>query len=63
MWKVRKSKVHGTGVFATKDINKGTKIIQYIGNKVTKAVGDKISEKESKNICIQKLQDLFIYLN
>tara|TARA_B000000609_G_C24113518_1_gene315385 strand:- start:304 stop:789 length:486 start_codon:yes stop_codon:yes gene_type:complete len=45
MWKVKKSKVHGTGVFATKDINKGTKIIQYIGNKVTKAVGDKISEK------------------
>jgi SET domain-containing protein len=33
MWKVKKSKVHGSGVFATKDIKKNTKIIEYIGEK------------------------------
>jgi SET domain-containing protein len=40
MWKVRKSKVHGTGVFAENDIKNNTKIIQYIGDKVTKKEGD-----------------------
>ena len=48
MWEVRKSKVHGTGVFATEDIKKGKKIIEYIGKKVTKAEGDKISENRIK---------------
>ena len=48
VWKVRKSKVHGTGVFAQKDLNKGEKIIEYIGNKVTKSQGDKISENRIK---------------
>ena len=43
MWKVKKSKVHGTGIFATKDISKNIKIIQYIGDKVTKSEGDRRS--------------------
>ncbi len=43
MWKVKISKVHGTGIFATKDISKGTRIIQYIGDKVTKSEGDRRS--------------------
>ena len=45
MWKVKKSKIHNSGVFATEDILKDTKIIEYKGKKVTKAQGDKISEK------------------
>ncbi len=45
MWKVRKSKVHGKGIIATENIKKNTKIIQYIGEKVTKREGDKRSEK------------------
>ncbi len=43
MWKVKKSKVHGNGVFATKDIPKGNKIIEYIGEKIRKSEGDKRS--------------------
>tara|TARA_A100001011_G_scaffold279860_1_gene289805 strand:- start:1324 stop:1815 length:492 start_codon:yes stop_codon:yes gene_type:complete len=43
MWKVKKSKVHGTGIFATKDIPKNIKIIQYIGDKITKSEGDRRS--------------------
>ena len=35
MWKVKTSKIHGTGVFATKQILKGRRIIEYIGEKVT----------------------------
>ncbi len=48
MWKVKYSKVHGRGVFATQTIKKNTKIIQYIGDKVTKTEGDKRSAKRIK---------------
>ncbi|MEM9444923.1 MAG: SET domain-containing protein-lysine N-methyltransferase [Verrucomicrobiota bacterium] len=33
---VRKSPIHGTGVFAKEDIKKGQPIIQYTGRKITK---------------------------
>lgn len=48
MWIVKKSVIHGSGVFATKNIRKNTKIIQYIGEKVTKKEGDRRSEKRIK---------------
>ena len=48
MWKVKKSKIHGTGVFATQDIPNNTKVIQYIGEKILKSEGDKRSEKRLK---------------
>ena len=49
MWKVKKSKVHGSGVFATRDIKKNTKIIEYIGEKISKSEGDKRSAKRIKD--------------
>ena len=54
MWKVKKSKVHGTGVFATHDIQKNTKIIQYIGDKVTKVEGDRRSAERIKKYLKKK---------
>ncbi len=42
---VKKSKVHGTGVFASENIKKNTKIIQYIGEKVSRTEGNKRSGK------------------
>ena len=48
MWKVRNSKIHGTGIFATKDIKKNTRIIEYVGEKITRSEGDKRSEKRIK---------------
>ena len=48
MWKVKNSKIHGSGVFAVKNIKKNTKIIQYIGEKITKPEGDKRSERRIK---------------
>ena len=54
MWKVKKSKVHGTGVFAASDIKKNTKIIEYIGEKVTKAEGDRRSAKRIKKFLNKK---------
>lgn len=38
---VKKSKIHSTGVFAKKDISEGTRIIEYIGERITKAEAEK----------------------
>lgn len=40
------SKIHKNGVFAKKDIPKGTKIIEYVGEKITKAEADKRINKQ-----------------
>lgn len=39
-WKIKKSSMHGRGIFAKHDISKNEKIIQYIGEKITKKEGD-----------------------
>jgi len=43
---VRKSKVHGTGVFAAKNLKKGERIIEYVGDIVTKKQSDKVAEEQ-----------------
>ena len=48
MWVVKKSKVHGSGIFAKKAIKKNSKIIQYIGEKISKKEGDKRSAERIK---------------
>jgi len=48
---VRESGIHNKGIFAAKDILDDTKIIEYVGEKVSKEEGDDrcdISEEESK---------------
>jgi len=37
--KVRGSKIHGRGMFASKEIPKGTRVIEYVGERITKAEG------------------------
>ncbi len=48
---IKRSRIHNRGVFAARDIRKGAKIIEYIGEKITKAEsarrGDRVL-KESK---------------
>ena len=41
---LRRSLIHGRGVFAKKDIPKGSKIIEYIGEKITKAEATRRAE-------------------
>ncbi len=48
VWKVKTSKIHGTGVFALQNIEKDTRIIEYIGQKITRREGDKRSERRIK---------------
>ena len=48
LWFKKKSHVHGRGLFAVQNIKKGLKIIEYIGDKVTKKEGDKRADKQIK---------------
>ena len=51
--KIKSSGIHNKGIFATRDIPKGTKIIEYVGEKLTKKQSDKradeITELHEKN--------------
>ncbi len=49
---VQQSHIHNRGVFAAKDIPKGTKILQYLGEKITKTVSlqrAQMREEHAKN--------------
>jgi SET domain-containing protein len=50
---IKESEIHNKGIFAAKDIQTGTKIIEYIGDKVTKEESDRRAdaqlEKAEKN--------------
>jgi len=45
---VRKSKIHNRGVFAKKNIPKGTYMVEYLGRKIANKRANEISEKETK---------------
>jgi len=44
--RVEDSKIHGKGVYAAKDIPKGTQIIEYVGKLVTKKEADDIADAQ-----------------
>jgi hypothetical protein len=41
LYRVRRSKIHGTGVFAASDIKKGTRISEYVGDRISHAEADR----------------------
>ncbi len=45
---IKRSIIHGTGIYASKDIIKGVKIIEYIGEKISKKEGDRRSAARIK---------------
>jgi len=45
---VRKSRIHGRGVFARRDIPAGTRIIQYVGLPVSKKKSAELSAKQNR---------------
>jgi SET domain-containing protein len=40
-YRVRRSPIHGTGVFATRGIDKGTRVIEYVGERISHREADK----------------------
>ena len=47
LYKVRNSKIHGRGVFAARRIRKGTKVIEYVGERVSHAEADRRYEDKA----------------
>lgn len=47
--KVRKSKVHGQGVFALQRIRKGTRIIEYVGDRISHARANRRYDDHDEN--------------
>lgn len=47
--KVRRSKVHGQGVFALKRIRKGTRIIEYVGDRISHARANRRYDDHDEN--------------
>ncbi len=54
LYTIKNSKLHGKGLFAKQNIKAGTNVVEYIGEKITKAQSDKIAEaqleKSQKNV-------------
>jgi SET domain-containing protein len=48
LYEVRTSRIHNKGVYASKDISKGTNIIEYSGEKITKEEADKRLDESFK---------------
>jgi len=48
LWFKKKSSLHGSGLFALSNIEKGEQVIEYVGDKVTKKEGDKRADKQIK---------------
>jgi SET domain-containing protein len=46
---VRDSKIHGKGVFARRDIPKGTRIVEYLGDRITHKEADERYEGHDPN--------------
>jgi hypothetical protein len=49
MIRVRNSRIHGKGVFATRRIRKGTRIIEYVGERLTHEEADRRYEDHDVN--------------
>ena len=54
LWKLKKSRIHNKGIFAKKEITQNTKIIEYIGEKISKKEGDRRSEARIKKFLKSK---------
>ena len=47
LYRVRRSKIHGTGVFAARDIRKGARICEYLGDRISHAEADRRYEEKA----------------
>ncbi len=55
----RKSLIHGTGGFATKKISTGTRLIEYVGERITKAESIRRCEADNEYIfTVNEKEDL-----
>ena len=48
-YRVRRSRVHGQGVFATRRIRKGTRVVEYLGERISHKEADRRYELKKEN--------------
>ena len=48
LYTIKNSKLHGKGLFAKYNNKAGTNIVEYVGEKITKAQSDRIAEIQLK---------------
>ncbi|MEM1158671.1 MAG: SET domain-containing protein-lysine N-methyltransferase [Verrucomicrobiota bacterium] len=48
LWIACESEIHGSGLFATKDLKKGQRIIEYVGEKISKEESYRRADKQLK---------------
>src|SRR3989338_5245665 len=58
---IQESSIHNKGGFAACDIAKGTRIIQYVGEKISKAEGDR-RDKEQKELAKSNPEQGAVYV-
>ena len=59
---MKKSSVHAKGLFATENIKRGSRIIEYQGEKITRTEGDRRSEKRiSRYLKSKKTGSVYIF--
>ena len=63
LWLKKNSGVHGSGLFASQNIKKGSKVIEYVGDKVTKKEGDRRADIQINKAKKIKLTEWFMFLN
>ena len=49
LYLVRRSKIHGNGVYAARDIPKGTRIVEYLGERISHAQADARYEEKGQD--------------
>ena len=49
-YRVRRSRVHGQGVFATRRIRKGTRVVEYLGERISHKEADRRYELKKEKI-------------
>jgi len=49
LYVVRRSKIHGNGVYAAREIPKGTRIVEYLGERITHAQADARYEEKGQD--------------
>jgi SET domain-containing protein len=58
---VKSSPIHGKGLFAKKNIRTNTKIIEYVGEIITKKQGDKRAEKQYNSAKESKTGFVYVF--
>lgn len=58
--KIRKSRIHGRGMFTDVDLPKGIDLIEYVGERITKAEGDRRADRQMARA--QKINTGSVYL-